>query len=434
MRVVPPFRTALLVLGLLTGGCLSSTASPSGTTHETSARRAGCEAVRGQPLTREAPIEGVLLQEGGSDRPRVEAFLYPHPDYEGNPWSQWGQGLVLEDGRFLSAIGDHLGADGNAYLYEYRPGSGLGLLGNVQAWLEGGAGDWGYGKVHGQMVAGPCDDVYFSTYWGKQPDGGSGFLGDLLFRLDPQELVIENLGVLVEEHGVPSLSGWPSGGLLFGEAVEPGTEPKEGPFFVYDVGSEEVVVRSGEEVPHEGFRNVAVDGKGRAYFSAGHGELWVYDPASNGLQRHPELLPGDWLRASTTPGPDGTVYGATRDPDMLFALEPDGAVRSFGPARGYVASMALHPDGTEFFYVPEAHGKSWRQGTPLVAVDTASGEETVVVELNPLAEGELGLRLGGTYNVAVDSAGETVFVGLNAGGPSDDAPFGEVVLVVVRLP
>ena len=45
----------------------------------------------------------------------------PDPAYEGNPWSQWGQGIVLADGRFLSAIGDHCGEDGNSYLYSYDP-------------------------------------------------------------------------------------------------------------------------------------------------------------------------------------------------------------------------------------------------------------------------------------------------------------------------
>ena len=36
----------------------------------------------------------------------------------GEPWSQWGQGVVLDDGRFISAVGDHRGRDGNAYVYE----------------------------------------------------------------------------------------------------------------------------------------------------------------------------------------------------------------------------------------------------------------------------------------------------------------------------
>jgi hypothetical protein len=54
----------------------------------------------------------------------IDAAVYPHPDYIGNPWSQWGQGIVGPNGVYYSAIGDHLGADGNSYVYTYDPASG----------------------------------------------------------------------------------------------------------------------------------------------------------------------------------------------------------------------------------------------------------------------------------------------------------------------
>src|SRR5690606_41552485 len=57
--------------------------------------------------------ELVTLAEGGDGEPRVRAAVHPLPDHEGDPWSQWGQGGVLEDGRSLSAVGGHLGRDGN---------------------------------------------------------------------------------------------------------------------------------------------------------------------------------------------------------------------------------------------------------------------------------------------------------------------------------
>jgi hypothetical protein len=128
------------------------------------------------------------------------------------------------------------------------------------------------------------------------------------------------------------------------------------------------------------------------------------------------------------------VYGVTDDPGQLFALRPDGEIEVLGPVRGDTASLALHPDGDRLFYVPDAHGSSWEQGTPLISVDTETGDEEVVVELNELAEDQLGLRLGGTYNVAVSPDGERVYIGLNAGEPDSGETFGEVVLVVVELP
>jgi hypothetical protein len=396
-----------------------------------------CPSFDGEPLGSDGPSATArVLQEGGDGRPRVEAVVYPHPDYEGHPWSQWGQGVVLPDGRFVSAIGDHLGQDGNSYVYEYRPGEGtLTLLTDILSHADHKPGSWGYGKIHGQMVLGRCAEVYFSTYWGDRDEltfGGS-YRGDLLFRLDPGLTSIANLGVPVEEHGIPSLTGWAGGGLLYGEAVDPRAEQNQGPFFVYDVERGDVVFRDQDPAP-VGFRNVAVDADGRAFYSVTGGRLARYDPGSGEAVEDAHQVPGVRLRASTVPGPDGTVYAAFEDPDAFVALEPSGSLRPLGTARGYTASIALHPDGDRFFYVPEAHGKSWEQGAPLIAVDTRTGAQTVVVELNPLAEEGLGLRLAGSYNVALDPSGRVVYVGMNAGAVESEETFGEVALFVVHLP
>jgi len=412
----------------------AGTTAPSGTGGVESA---SCPRFQGEPLATDGPSAVArVLQEGGEGRPRVEAVVYPHPDYEGHPWSQWGQGVVIADGRFISAIGDHLGPDGNSYVYEYRPEDGtLTLMADVLSYADHQPGAWGYGKVHGQMVLGPCGETYFSTYWGDRDEltfGGS-YRGDLLFRLDPDVTSIANLGVPVEGHGVPSLTGWAEGGLLYGEAVDPLAEGNSGPFFAYDIERGEVVFRDDDPAP-VGFRNVAVDADGRAYYSVTGGRLARYDPDTGEAADDAYQVPGERLRASTRAAPDGTVYAVFEDPDEFFALEPSGSLRPLGTARGYTASLALHPDGDRFFYVPEAHGGSWEQGAPLIAVDTRTGEQTVIVELNPLAEDRLGLRLGGSYNVAVDPSGRVVYVGMNAGTVESEETFGEVALFIVQLP
>jgi hypothetical protein len=404
-----------------------------------------CPRFEGEPFTPGPSAQTVVLQEGGPGRIGVEAVVYPRPDYQGKPWSQWGQGLLTADGRLFSAIGDHLGEDGNSYLYEFNVETGrLTQVTDVLSLVEHRPGEWGYGKVHGQMVSGPCGEIYFSTYWGKKPDLASHpeYPGDVLFRIDPQQRVVENLGTPVAQHGVPSLAGWSPSGLLYGEAVDPSAgEDKNGPFFAYDVREQSVVFLSDPSLPHAGFRNVAVGGDGKAFFSAGNGELTVFDPVTGGVADHSALLPGDLLRASTVPDGQGTIYGVTRgvsrQPFELFALEASGEVRTLGDAGGYTASMALHPDGSRFFFVPDAHGASWREGTPLVSVDTKTGEQQVVIELNELAESSLGLRLGGTYNLVLSGDGHTLYIGMNAGsvtGESRSAAFGEVVLVIVHLP
>ena len=46
---------------------------------------------------------------------------------------------------------------------------------------------------------------------------------------------------------------------------------------------------------------------------------------------------------------------------------------------------------------------------------------------------ELGLRLGGTYGLAVHPSGDRIYIGMNASPSDDDSGFGEVVLLVVDL-
>ena len=217
--------------------------------------------------------------------------------------------------------------------------------------------------------------------------------GDFLLRIDPDSDQIEVLGSPVPGYGVPSLAGTAGLGLVYGEAVDPAIEPKDGPFFAYDMAAEAVVYASPEADDHQGFRNIAVDASGKAYFSGADFRLLVFDPATNQVTDYPGELPGKWLRASTQPAPDGTIYAATREPDMLFSFTPEGTVTTLGPAPDYVASLAMHPDGTRFFYIPSAHGKSWQSGAPLMEVNIATGEQRVLVELNPLGEAGAGTQL-----------------------------------------
>ena len=89
---------------------------------------------------------------------------------------------------YYSAIGDHLGADGNSYVYTYDPASGsLTQIVDVLELTDHNSGAWGYGKVHAQMALGPCDEIFFTTYWGSRRGltYENGYEGDLLFHIDP---------------------------------------------------------------------------------------------------------------------------------------------------------------------------------------------------------------------------------------------------------
>ncbi len=396
-----------------------------------------CQVPPGEPFVETDSV--VLTDLGEIDGVNIKAAMYPHPDYDGVPWSQWGQGIVLDDGRFFSAIGDHHAVDGNSFVYEYNPATEtLASIGDVVSYVDHVPGTWGYGKVHSQMVPGPCGEVYFSTYWGSFRDlrFEGNYTGDVLLRLDPFGRTMQPLGVPVEFHGQASLAAHAPAGLIYGEAIDPVPmvdDIRTGPFFVYDV-IDKGVVYIGPTEPHVGYRSILVDSEGTAYYSIGDGELQRYDPTTAETSTHDARLPGESLRSVTQPGPDGSVYGVTVAPNEFFVMRPDGSIESLGTALEYTASMALAPDGSRFYYMPGAHGNAAEWGSPLIGVDTATGEQTIIVELNEAIVEHFGYTVGGTYNVAVSPDGETIYLGVNGGEASSEDAFGEVFLIVIELP
>ena len=426
-RIAGRAVAAVAVMAMAVGACNGSGAEPAASAAQpTPTSPEPTQSAAGAP------------EEAASLEPVVTVLRYPQPDGPGAPWSHWGQGLVLDDGRFLSAMGNHLGEDGASFLYVFDPVTEELTEVADLASVIGGDPSWGYGKVHGQIVAGAGGDAYLATYWGTRNDltYTPSYQGDVLLRVDTGTLDVESLGVVLPEHGIPSLGGSPDGSTVFGEAVDPvrseGAEGDVGAFVAYDTVSGEVVFRSDTD-DHVGFRSVMVDADGTAYLAGDEGRLLVYEPGASELTEHPERLPGGgWLRAATFPTDDGTVFGVTRSPEELFAMESDGSLRPLGPAQGYTTSMAAEPDGSRVYYVPGAHGGQPELGAPVVAVDAASGEQTTLTRLADHVADDLGLVVSGSYSVTLDDAADRLFVMLNA-GMSEDDPWGEVVLTVIDL-
>jgi hypothetical protein len=364
----------------------------------------------------------------------VLAGVYPVADDRGEPWSQWGEGVVLPDGRFVSAVGDHRGRDGRSWFYEYDPASRtLTRTTEVSEGLDHRAGDWGYGKIHAPMVLDACDRVVTATYWGTRRDiefGGS-YQGDHLVRYDPATQAVESLGVPAPGHGIPSLSISPERSTLYVEAVDPASDPDAGRFLAVDTTTGEVLASS-DSADHVGFRDVLVTADGAGLHAAGDGGLAGFDVDLTPL-REPDAWAEGWMRSATDPAPDGTVGFVTRDPDVLHRRDPDGTIADLGELEGYVASLAIAPDGRTVYYVPGAHGDGWRSGTPLIAVDLRTGDRTELVRLNDLVEPALGVGVGGTYDVVVDPGGRRIFVGLNGNEDLEESSFGSVVLAVIEL-
>ena len=285
--------------------------------------------------------ELVTLQE----EPYIGAAVYPRPDYEGNPWSQWGQGIALDDGRVLMGIGDHLGVDGNSYLFVYDPGARtVTRFASVLDALPHEPGEFGYGKIHSQMVDPGDGGVWFTTYYGTRRGlaYGGNYLGDVLFRIDKQTLELRPVSIPVPGHGIASLAT-DGAGHLFAEPVDPMVSDD-----IYPVGGTTVIdVTTGEAVSfpddpgRDVFRDVMVGADGTAWFAGDDGGLFRYDPETAALDFSEGVLSAS-LRASTRPAADGTIYGVTEEPYSFFAFAPDGTV----PRRPGQAPELCHITGS----------------------------------------------------------------------------------------
>jgi len=116
----------------------------------------------------DAPAAALPPHSVASEPPKVHFAAFPRPDYAGNPWSQWGAGLVASNGRYYAAIGDHFGKDGNAYVYEFDPaGIRLRCVGDVQTAVGHVPGSWGHGKIHSRITEAGDGFIYMTSYWGS---------------------------------------------------------------------------------------------------------------------------------------------------------------------------------------------------------------------------------------------------------------------------
>lgn len=391
----------------------------------------------------EAPVDVVPWDVGRSvevavvtelaDGTRLRAAVYPRPSYEAELWSQWGQGIVLDDGRVLSAIGDHAGADGNSFFYVYDPSTNLlTRIGDALSLVDHTPGDWGFGKVHAQMVHGPCDDVLVSTYWGTRSglEFSESYRGDVLIRIDPlAETLSLHGGVILDGHGVASMAASPDGSIVYAEAADP-HDDSVGAFVVLDgyTGDQVFVERS---MNIDGFRAISVLDDGLALITWSGDGIAVFDPDRQTLSVSDQSLPGEKLRAVERVG--GELVGVTQNAPVFFAIDSSGDIERLGEARGYTTSITSS-DGRHVWYIPDAHGGAWESGTPLVEFDAVTATDRVLVELNPTVGSALGLRLGGTYNITSSADRSEIYIGLNGAPVASGESFGEVVFVVVELP
>jgi len=439
------FPTMILVSMAVLIACANADNAPTETTAPGAAGATVTTTAGGQPgVTVSADCEpatdGVawrddatigLEQISAEDGVEVYAAEYPLPGPTEGLWTQWGQGIALGDGRHLSAVGDHLGVDANSYFFVYNSDQrALTRFGDVLSVVPHEQGAFGYGKVHAQMMMDGCGSIWAATYWGTRDDltYENGYEGDRLLEIEPGTQNISDRGPVSGERGMPTMTMTLDGHTLVASAVD--AESDTGLLTVYDTATREVVAQV-DDPRQYGFRALGIHPvSGHVFYSIEDEALAALDPVSGDFEDLDVTLPGWWLRSVTRPAPDGTVYGAADDEPGLFAISPEGELRELGDPGGSTTSIAITPDGSRIFWMPEAHGGAWEIGAVVRSMDTSTGEITDVTSLlDPFGE-ELGLLPGGTYSIVYDDG--KLILGVNASPLDDDSGFGTVVLVVIE--
>ncbi|MBI1371478.1 MAG: hypothetical protein GC159_01770 [Phycisphaera sp.] len=365
-------------------------------------------------------------------------------------WSSWGDGCVAADGCYYTSIGDHLGVDATAYVYEYNPKTRtLTRVVDVAEAIGQKPGVYGHGKIHSAISQEDDGSLWFSTYWGKHREvdaafGKNGYEGSILLRMDPATHKVENVGAIVPRQGLPASHHVPERHLLCFYSVY------ENNLVVYDLKQRKRLFLGGADVI-AGNREMMHDKRGRVYFTGQDNRLHYYDPETNTIKATkasvadlPTAAARDKsvvLRAAINkPTPDGMLYAMTAS-GRLFAFDPEAeTVKDLGPnfANGmYTAVMVADPTGKYLYYTPGAHGSAVKVGAPVIRYEIATGKKTVLAFLEDVLHTRFTYQLGGTYNLQLSPDGKRLYITFNGAAYDPSAAkvltFGEPSVVVLHL-
>ena len=373
----------------------------------------------------------------------IDWALYPLPYPDAHVWATWSKGVIATtNGKYYSALGDgnspgDPSGDGNTFLYEYDPATKLlRAVGDIlSAFGAHVPGENGYGKIQGQIGEGPCGLLYLHSYWGSAPNKivyGGNYLGDLLLRYNPWTKELDSLGVKIPGMGVPSMTTYRKGGLVYAEANTPPktlTDPdREVVFWVYDIRGNSVIFQSPRRPRND--RNIAVDADGRAYYAGLGSDLYRYDPATNSEGSLGLGFPGGgWIRASTRVAKDGTITLVTTEPNEAYHFDPGSpSLTLLATLPSDAADVDMDPTERVIYFVPNTVDAG--SALPLYQLNRGNGTVRKIIDLAEAIEAAGGSRPRGNYSINVSPDGRSIYVPVNSGANG----FGIPIFAVVHLP
>jgi hypothetical protein len=343
-------------------------------------------------------------------------------------WSSWGDIALASDGRVYCASGDHgddAGGHARCFIYRWDPAAKkLEQVVDMARVVPPRPGQPAWSKVHAKIDEGPDGKIYFSCTlndggragqakygWNEKLPGGQ------LYCYDPktgQTAVVASLppkrctatSRLDRERNI----WWCNLEAGGGDAI-----------WGLDLKTKQPVFQSPDGSVKFN-RNFALARDGSIYFNGQEG-IGKVDAQARQLAKMRSAFEGSpGMRASTGESKDGAIYGATHVTRQLFRYKPTAdELKLLGPTwmlGEYVTVCELSPDERFVYYLPGAHGGAFKQGTPVVQYEIATGRRKVLAFLAKACEAAHEYVPGGTYGMKVSADGGTLYVNFN-GHPAD---------------
>ena len=347
--------------------------------------------------------------------PTVDFLYYPGQTYKGNPWSNWGDGVAVGE-KYYSAIGDHIGPAGNAFVYEYDAASKkLRKLVDLRKVLKMPDGHYTPGKIHSRIDMGADGWLYYATHRGstRVTTDAYHYKGDWVLRTHPgsgrTEIVAHGP---VGKQCIPCSVLDPKRLIFYGSTQAGDPNDKRQTFFAYDTKAKKLLYRAYDG---PGRYMIFARSTGRLYFTPKlGGKLFRYDPAVGAAPVELDAEIG--LRAATTETPQGYVYTVSNRGDAAiyrFNTRTEKVDR-LGPAAvgrmDYITTIDADETGRYLYYVPGAHGGSHLDGSAVVQYDVRTRTKKVIAFLYPFLKDKYGYTPIGTFSTAVSAKGDKLYI------------------------
>jgi hypothetical protein len=338
-------------------------------------------------------------------------------------WSSWGDICVAGDGRVYCAVGDHgddAKGDARCFLYRWDPRRKvLERIVDMNEVVPPQPGQPAWSKVHAKIDEGPDGKIYFSCTlndgnragqpayrWTERLPGGQ------LYEYDPKTGKTSVFANLPPKR-CTATSRLDREGHIWWCNLEAG---EGNALWGLDLRTKNPVFQSPDgSVAFN--RNFALARDGSVCFN-GKEAIWRYDPAKKDVvATRSAFAKSPGMRSSTRQAKDGWVYGTTHGTGQLFRYHPaQDKLEPLGPAwlsGSYVTVCELSPDDRFVYYLPGAHGGAFKDGTPVVSYEIATGKRKVLAFLAEVFAKEYDYVPAGTYGMKLSADGDTLYVNLN---------------------